>query len=311
MKLKTVPGIVCVTILIVTGNAYSQSGSVADARQDRPGLLIIAHGAPGTKWNQPILDLGKQVAELNKTKSIFHSVQVAFLEYAQPDAAAGVEMLEASGCTRIVVVPLFIAPSSHSHFDVPAALGLYSSPEILKTLVEEGARIAKPHVPISLTGTLGHGDLLDRFAQSEIAKFSRDPKQEAVIFLAHGCPDHQSLIDNKLRRLATACCGRSGIEHANWAYCAVGQTYLENGLPLIEQTAKEKHRVIVIGLYVAISAASIHQRASKSGAPHAEGKTPVLGDNITFSENSVVSFPETAPWVLETAIQALQGPQRS
>jgi sirohydrochlorin ferrochelatase len=291
------------TTLCLAQNAFSDEQKSVQ----RPGLLVLSHGSPGTQWNEPVNELLEQVRRLNAERKIFHAIEGAFLEFAQPDAAAGVEKLEAAGCERIIVVPLFIAPSSHSHFDVPAVLGLYSSPEMRKVLEEEGARIAAPRVPLTLTQTLGEGNLLDRFARDELKRLSKEPENEAIIVIAHGCPDHHGLVDRMTRRVATYCSGQLGIDYADWAYCAVGQTFWQEAAPVISQAAEEKERVLVVGLYVSSSARRVYERALKSasGTGGTSFENPFDTGQVVFSDRGIVDHPASARWLLETAEGAL------
>lgn len=287
--------------------AQNSEGNEADICK-QPGLLILSHGAPSPQWNEPVNRLVERVRKQNEDKKSFHAIECAFLEFTQPDAAAGIEKLEARGCDHIIVVPLFIAPSSHSHFDVPAVLGLYSSPEILQTLKEEGARVAQPRVPLTLTQTLSEGDLLDAFARDEVRALSKDPANEAIVLIAHGCADHHALVERMTRRVATYCCGQCGIDYADWAYCAMGQTFWEKATPAIARAAEHKGRVLVVGLYVSSSAQRIYERAMKRAERlMGEGFKSSFNDmDIVLSSKGLVDYPATAYWLFKTACEALR-----
>jgi len=277
-------------------------------KSKRPGLLILSHGAPAPQWNEPVNRLVERVRKQNEDEKTFHAIEGAFLEFTQPDAATGIEKLEAAGCDRIIVVPLFIAPSSHSLFDVPAVLGLYSSPKIRQTLEDEQARVAQPKVPLTLTQTLSEGNLLDGFARDEVRSFSKDPANEAVVLIAHGCSDHHSLVERMTRRVANYCCGQSGVDYADWAYCAVGQTFWEEASPVIVRAAEHKERVLVVGLYVSTSAKRVYERAMKraEGMIGTEFKSPFKDMDVVFSNKGLVDHPTTADWLLRTACETLR-----
>jgi len=306
--------IIVLFIVVLTGRGQAQdlngqepSRSAHPDKSEKPGLLVLSHGAPMPQWNGPVQELVNRVRELNKKEKTFHAVEDAFLEFAQPDAAAGVKKLEEVGCDRIIVVPLFIAPSSHSHFDVPAMLGLYTSPDIRQVLEEEGARVAEPNVPVTITQTLSEGDILDQFARDEVSALSKDPANEAIVLLMHGCPDHHRLVDMMARRVATFCCGQSSIDYADWAYCAMGQTYLEEALPALIRGSEKKKRVLVVGLYVSSSAQGVHERAMKhtSDLTQTAFENLLEGTKVIFSKSGVVEYETTANWVLQTATNAL------
>lgn len=304
--------------------------TAASAREppDRPGLLILAHGSPRAAWNESVKQLTEKVTALNETKKTFHAVTAAFLEFAKPDAAAGAATLEKAGCNQIIVVPVFTCPGSHTHFDVPAVLGLYSSPSTREMMKEENLRPAETHVPVTITQTIDEGDLLDRYVRDEIASLSVNPEEEAVLLIAHGDEGHTGLIEPVMRRLLTGVCGSTKIARGNWAFCGVGQTYKQNVVPVIQKLAESKKRVLVVGLYLALSAKSIDSRSAAAGEPQphshdhnhshggeahthapekpaAEQKNPLDGLDVRFSERGIITHPEMPDWILQCAAEAL------
>jgi len=271
-----------------------------------PGLLIVAHGAPRAQWNTPVLELGRSVAEQAARDGAFRAVRTAMLEFAQPDVARAVKELEAEGCRRIIAVPLFIAPSGHTLFDVPAVLGIYSSSEMRAMLLEEGAEIAHPKVPITLTQTLDC-EVLCAFALDQVRRLSQEPKDEALILLAHGSADHYRLVDGLVRRIAAYCCGQAGIDYGDWAFVKVGQDYAEEGARAIERAARHKKRVLVVGLYVASSAWDIHRRATTRGPQGLENLLRLEQQGrVVFSKQGLIAHPATARWILDVARGALE-----
>jgi hypothetical protein len=275
----------------------------------KPGLLVLAHGSPAPSWNKTVTELTKKLDALNAETKTFHAITAAMMEFAQPDAAAGIETLEAAGCDRIIVVPVFVGPTGHSHFDVPAVLGLYSSPSIRKTLEEENARIATPRVPVTITQTMNEGDLLDGYIEAETLALSQNPKEEAVLIIAHGDDDHGPMIDKIMNRLLVRACGSRGITAGQVVYCGVGQTYRQNVVPAIRELSEQKKRVLVVGVYLATSAKTINDRAAAQPVDsHSHGTAsanPLDGIDVRFSEKGLVDHPQTPEWILTTATEAL------
>lgn len=271
----------------------------------KPGLLLVAHGSPQPEWNKPVLDFGKRVAEAAKRGGEFSAVRVGLLESAQPDIPTALAELESAGCDRVIAVPLFVADSGHTHFDVPAALGVYASPRTARIMAAEGATPARPKVPITMTNTLAEGDLLRRFALDEVKKLSRSPKEEAIVVLAHGDPEHNLLVDRLMRDITSYCCGEAAINDADWAYIGVGQEFLSQGMGAILAAAERKKRVIVVGIYVSTSAAKIQKRVTKPGH-HGQPATGALAHrDVVFAEGAIVDHPQFLNWVLDSARAAL------
>lgn len=271
-----------------------------------PGLLIVAHGSPSASWNEPVLQLEKKVGENIHPGSAFRAVRTAFLEFAKPDVPTVLEELERAGCDRIVAVPLFIASSGHSHFDVPAVLGVYDSPSIRAMIAEEGGRMAVPKVPVVLAGTMAEGDCLDAFALEEVRALSKSPKEEGIVFLLHGDGGHSGLIEDMMRRIATRCCGEAGISYADWASIGVGQEYGVRGIPAIQRALEHRNRVLVVGLYVSLSAKRIHERAMQGLTDHAgrPKADPFKDQDVAFSDKALISSPVTLKWVIDSALHA-------
>lgn len=165
-------------MLAVTTLAYGRNDS------GKPGLLVIAHGSPAKAWNQPGLAQEQKVLDLFGQDNPFGRVKVVFVEFAEPNVADGLEELQKAGCSRIVAVPMLITPASHSHWDIPALIGLYSDPRIEKTLREEGAKLVRVNVPVTLTPTLSDSDVMERVMLKRVRALSNDPNREAVVLLA-------------------------------------------------------------------------------------------------------------------------------
>ena len=282
--------------LLMMSVVIPASPAVAD-----PGLLLVAHGSPSPEWNGPVLEFGRRVAKEVEKRGRFKAVRTAMLEFAKPDVPTAVAELEAAGCDRIIAVPLFIAPSGHTHFDVPAVLGIYWSPKIAAVLAGEGAKAAQPKLPIVLTQTLSESDILDKYVLDQVRKLSKSPKDEALVLLAHGDPEHHLLIERLMRRIATYCCGEAGISFGDWASVGVGQKYAANGVPAIQNALEHRNRVLVVGVYVSITAAKIHQRSEKRVRGHGPASAPFREADVALSDELAINHPAFLQGVLEAA----------
>ncbi len=274
----------------------------AEESTGKPALLVLAHGSPSTAWNQPVLDLGARIAQSALETGRFGAVRTAMMEFGKPAIPAAVAELEASGCSRIIAVPLFVMPTDHTHFDLPAVLGLYSSAR-KGAHAEEHSGITCSRIPITLTETMsGDNRLLPEYALAEVKKLSKSPSGEAIVLLAHGAPTHELLCDQVMRRIAAYCCGKTGIQYADWAYIGVGQGFQSEGVPAIRRAAEAKDRVLVVGLYLAAHAQLIRDRAVKADS-HTYGQETmdISGKEVLFSNEAIVASPHVVDWVLDSA----------
>jgi len=285
-------------IALALTTLLAQTGPQASAD---PGLLLIAHGSPSPEWNKPVLDFGARVAEEARKTGRFRAVRTAMLEAVKPDVPSAVAELESAGCDRIVAVPLFVAPSGHTHFDVPAVLGIYRSEKTDAVLAAEGVKPARPKVPVVLAPTLLESGVLRAYVLDQVRKLSRSPKDEAIVLLAHGDAEHHLLVDRMIREVATHCCGETGIRHADWAYIGVGQEYPTQGVGAIRSALEHKKRVLVVGLYVSTCAAKIHRRSVGARPRATPASDPLEGKDVVFSDESILAHPELLRWVLKIA----------
>ena len=99
------------------------------------GVLLIAHGSRDPGWAAPFETLRKILA----AQSVV--VELAFLERMQPDLAAAAASLVDRGCTRAVVVPVFLGQGGHVREDLPR-------------LVAEAMRL-HPAIALSLAAPIG------------------------------------------------------------------------------------------------------------------------------------------------------------
>ncbi len=120
---------------------------------ERTGLLLMAHGSPDPRSNQPI----EAVAERVRAAGSYAHVTVCFMELNQPSVADAIDALAAQGVRRLIAVPYFLQLGGHVVEDLPA-------------IVAE-ARARHPATPIALAGHLAYDPLLlsviaDRVAEA-------------------------------------------------------------------------------------------------------------------------------------------------
>jgi len=288
--------------LVVTDNSTPTAVSDGSA-----GLLVIAHGAPMPAWNKPVLALEKQVIKALGHDSPFKKVKVVLMEFVKPSVADGVAEMEQAGCSRIVAVPLLIAPSSHSHWDIPALLGLYNDEKMKAELAAEGATVVKSKLPITITATLDSGDLLAETMLARVKELSKNPAEEAVVVLAHGDDGLKPYWDALMKRITYYICGKTGITQADWAYVHVGQGYRSDGVPVIMAAAENRKRVLLVGCYVSMGAEGMHKRfMSRPTRIHGMALlNPLKGKEIVAAKHGLLPSPAVAKWIAKTARAAM------
>jgi sirohydrochlorin cobaltochelatase len=82
----------------------------------RQGLILLAHGARDPRWREPF----DRLIERIRAKRPELAVRLAFLELMTPDLLLAGDELVASGCSEVLIVPIFFGQGGHVREDVPA-----------------------------------------------------------------------------------------------------------------------------------------------------------------------------------------------
>lgn len=101
------------------------------------GLVLFAHGARDPRWAAPF----EAVAEALRAARPGLPVRLAYLEFMAPTLAEAGAALAAAGCTRVVVLPMFLGAGGHVRQDLPRQL--------------EALRGAHPALGFELAGAIG------------------------------------------------------------------------------------------------------------------------------------------------------------
>ena len=274
--------------------------------QEKNALLIIAHGSPSQKWNQPVLNIENQVKELLKAKKIvgFEEVRVALMEFTEPSIATVVKDLENKGITKIFALPLFIAPSGHSIYDIPTLLGLYYDKEMDDLLKEEKAEIVNTNIKITVGPTLNYDNVMKDILLDKVKALSKNPKEEALVILAHGDENFMPIWENLSNETGNYILGKTGIEYFDKAFVEVGQSFAVDGVSPILKASKNKKKVIVVGMYLSMG---VKNMADNSGVimmgRTVESKKMFEGKNIVFAEDGLLPDKRIVEWITDRAVE--------
>ena len=88
-------------------------------------LLLVGHGSKLPYSKQLITDVAAKVKALNK----FENVEIGLMEFNEPSIPDALKKIIADGTKRIIVVPVFLAPGTHTEKDIPRILGLLKEEE--------------------------------------------------------------------------------------------------------------------------------------------------------------------------------------
>ncbi|WNY26993.1 sirohydrochlorin nickelochelatase [Methanolapillus ohkumae] len=83
-------------------------------------LLLVGHGSKLPYSKQLLMD----VAEKVKNSGRFENVEIGLMEFNEPTIPQSLKKIIAGGSKKITVVPVFLAPGTHTEKDIPRILGL-------------------------------------------------------------------------------------------------------------------------------------------------------------------------------------------
>ncbi|MCD6565961.1 MAG: CbiX/SirB N-terminal domain-containing protein [Bacteroidales bacterium] len=282
--------------------------SINPFAQGKIGLLIIAHGSPSEQWNQPVLNIENQVKELLKTKNIsdFDEVRVALMEFTDPSIATVLKDMENKGITKVYALPLFIAPSGHSLYDIPTILGLYYNQEMVDDIKEEGIKIVDTRIKITVGPTLDYKNVMKDILLDKVNNLSDNSVEEALIILAHGDKNFKPIWEELINETGNYILGKTGIEYFDKAFVEVGQSFAIDGVSPIIKASENKKKVIVVGMYLSMG---VKNMAENSGfimmGRTVKSKKMFEGKNIVFLEHGLLPDKRIAEWIVDRAVEWL------
>jgi len=280
--------------------------------QERLGLLIIAHGSPMAQWNTPVLELEEEVKRVmfERSDNPFSGIRIALMEFNEPSISTVIKDLENTGVDRVFAIPLFIAPSGHSLYDVPTILGLYGDREMIETVKEEGIDVVDTKMKITIGPSLNVGSVLREVMSDRVGELSTAPDSEGVVLLAHGDTRFQPIWDSMCRKIGSYVCARTGIPYFDYAFVEIGQSFIPEGVPVILRTADKCSKTIVVGTYLAMSVEDMAQNSSLHiGRMKIESGKIFAGKNVHFAKRGLLPDKRISEWIVDRAMEWVESLQ--
>jgi len=276
--------------------------------QEKLGLVIIAHGAPIPQWNKPVLDLEKEVKSIisEKDDDPFTAIRVAFMEFNKPSINTVIKDFERIGIDKVFALPLLIAPSEHSIFDIPTILGLYNDKDVLNEIRKEGTDIVNTNIRITVGPTLKDSDVLKEAMLDRVNELSISPNTEGVVLLGHGDEHFEPIWASMCREIGNYICAKTGIEYFDYAFIEIGQSFASEGVTTIKRAIKKKQAIIVIGLYLSMGVENIaNTSTSFIMDKKIETKELFADKNVRFANRGILPDKRISEWIVNTALEWL------
>ena len=287
-----------IIILLLTTNTINA--------QEKLGLVIITHGSPRPQWNSPVLNLEQEVKDImsQKGNNQFSAIRVALMEFNEPSINTVIKDFEKIGIDKVYAIPLLIAPSGHSLFDIPTILGLYSDKDILNEIQGEGTAIVDTKIKITVGPTLNNSDVLKTAMLNRFNELSTTPNSEGVVLLAHGDRNFEPIWSSMCEEIGNYICAKTGIEYFDYSFVEIGQSFATEGVSAILKSADKKEKTIVIGLYLSMG---VDNMATNSAlfmmGKKIETENLFADKNIHFAKNGILPNKQISEWIVDIALE--------
>lgn len=270
----------------------------------KSAVVVIAHGHVMESWRKPVLALEETVRTRLDERKItdFDYVRVAMMEYTEPSVASVMRDCEKEGIDTVFALPLFIAPSSHSEEDLPNILGLKFIPQVREELKEEGTEFVRTGMKIVLGPTMYSTDILEKAMYDRVMAMSKDPENEAVVFLAHGDPERIGFWDNLLQRTSEYIKENSRIGYTDGELVAMGMHMADDLTEILGKAAGRKKRVLVQGVYLT---SNVKSMAERIGMPKRQEPLEKEGVEIVYGGQGILpeSTDLVSDWIIDRAME--------
>jgi len=297
-------------ILLMTVSLFLLSTTIY--AQEKYGLIIIAHGSPIPQWNEPVLKIEKEVKTImsHKGNNQFSAIRVALMEFKEPSINSVIKDFENIGIDKVYAIPLLIAPSGHSLFDIPTILGVYSDKDILNEIRREGTEIVNTELGITVGPTLINSDILKNSMLDRVKELSTTPDSEGIVLLAHGDEHYEPIWASMCREIGNYICAKTGIDYYDYSFVEAGQSFATEGVSTILKAIEKKKKIIVVGLYLSMGVKSMaNTSASFMKGEKTETKKLFADKNIRFAKRGILPDKRISAWIADIAIDWVEGLQ--
>ncbi|WP_418790318.1 sirohydrochlorin chelatase [Phosphitispora sp. TUW77] len=103
----------------------------------KTGIIILGHGSRAAE----ALEQLKKYGEMLKSEASYDIVEIASLQFNQPDLPEAIKKVVDAGADKIIIVPFFLYKGVHMQEDIPEVL--------------EGEKAKYPGLEIVMTNHLG------------------------------------------------------------------------------------------------------------------------------------------------------------
>lgn len=265
----------------------SAHSSTLTATQKKIGVLMVNHGSRSETWRQALLDLETQVKDSIKSSGIVQETKTAFMEYTEPSIATRLKEFDAEGFTDVIIVPIFLAVSSHSFDDIPTIIGMKEDAQSLETLKVDNIERYTPKAKTHITPLLDFTDILKKNILRRTLTLSKNPAKEGLVLIAYGDATYNKEWTALLNDVGEFVQANTRITKHSYGWCGHVAHYSPDSTTVaINRVLKEKESALVVPVLVA------HDEMFQ---------VKIIGDGISNIKNSKEKVQYVADAILPDA----------
>lgn len=272
----------------------SSTTMLADASQEKIGVLLVNHGSHSEGWRKMLLDIEVAVKDDIMKSGAISEVKTAYMEYTEPSIATQLKAFDKEAFDRVIVVPIFLTISSHTTNDIPNIVGLANDPKVKESLASEKIETYTPKARVTITPLLDYPTVLKKNITRRAKALSNGSGDEGVALIAYGDADFNQQWEEMVEDIGRYLKAQTGIGSISYGWCGHLVRYSsEPTKKAIEQILELEERAIVIPVLVA-------------NDEHFQGEIIQNGVNmiedqkrVVYKQDAILPDPNINKWVIK------------
>lgn len=293
--------------LPVDTEELDRARSIGSTQAGGTAILLVSHGSHSPLWRRSLLDVHAEVeAELLQLPGV-RQVRSGLMEYTEPSIATQLRACDEAGIDTVIIVPLLLTISDHSHEDIPVIAGALEDAAIAQRLAKEGIEVYPARARLVFAPLLDFTQLVQRNLARRLRTLLGDPEvlraseqRHGLVLVGYGSAEYEADWHRFFERLERHARTGLGVDFANHAWCGHLVDYRpEPTREAIDAALAVNERVAVVPIFVAYDPMfhkTIIGRAIRGSSDPGR---------IAYAADAILPEPEVGRWVVDISRQML------
>lgn len=284
-----------------------RAATIGSTQAGGTAILLVSHGSHSPLWRRSLLDVHAEVeAELLALPGV-RQVRSGLMEYTEPSIATQLRALDEAGVDTVIIVPLLLTISDHSHEDIPVICGALDDPAIAQRLAEEGIEVYQARARLVFAPLLDFTQLVQRNLGRRLRSLLGGPealrgseRRHGLVLVGYGSAEYDSDWHRFFEKLELHARTELGVAFANHAWCGHLVHYRpEPTREAVDAALAASDSVAVVPIFVAYD--PMFQKTI-IGRAIAGSSDP---DRVVYAADAILPEPEVGRWVVDISRQML------